>query len=218
MKFKDIADTLISNGFLSDLSMSKICVSLIVTSVLSFWIFCTYKARAHDEFYSKNFNISLALMPIVTTSIILAMQSNLVISLGMVGALSIVRYRTAIKNSLDLFFMFWAISVGIICGARQYVLAILMSILVSLLLLALSKLDFSKKLHIGIVRCHQPSDLDEAEQDFKKICSSFKIKSKQINPELIEMIFEYKLRKDVTLTTFLSDKKYIKDFQMLSNN
>ena len=218
MKFRDIIDSLISNVYLSDLSYGKICLSLVVTLLISFWIFFTYKERAQSEFYSKNFNISLALMPIITTSIILAMQSNLIISLGMVGALSIVRYRTAIKNSLDLFFMFWSISVGIICGAGQYILAIAMSLLVSFLLAILSKFDFSNKLHVGIVRCCKPSDLDLAEKDFRNVCSFFKIKSRQMNPELTEMIFEYKLQEKVDLTSFLSDKKYIKDFQMLSNN
>ena len=218
MKFKDITDLLISNGFLSDLSFTKICMSLIVTCVISFWIFFTYKKHAHNEFYSQNFNISLALMPIITTSIILAMQSNLVISLGMVGALSIVRYRTAIKSSLDLFFMFWSISVGIICGSGQYLLAIIMSLLVYLLLLMLSKFNFSQNLNVCIIRCHKPSDLDLAEKDFKEMGSFFRVKSKQINSESIEMIFEYKPRKGINLTTLLPNKKYIKDFQILSNN
>ena len=217
MKFKDVVDSL-SDVSLSDLSFSRICMSLFIAMVISLWIFFTYRERAKNEFYSKNFNISLALMPVITTGIISAMQSNLVISLGMVGALSIVRYRTAIKNSLDLFFMFWAISVGIICGAEQYVLAIIMSLLVSFLLFLLSKLDFSRKLNVGIVRCEKIADLDAAEKDFRSISSFFKIKSKQINSELIEIIFEYKLRKNIDLTTFLLDKKYIKDFQMISND
>lgn len=70
-------------------------------------------------FYSKNFNTSLAVVAVVTAAIILTVQSNIVISLGMVGALSIVRFRTAIKEPMDLAFMFWSISVGIICGAGQ---------------------------------------------------------------------------------------------------
>ena len=146
MTFKDIIGSLVSNNFVSDISLSKITLSLVITLLISLWIFISYKKISQDEFYSKNFNISLALMPTITTSIILAMQSNLVISLGMVGALSIVRYRTAIKSSLDLFFMFWAISVGIVCGSSQYLLAVVMSLIVSFLLIVLSKFDFTKTL------------------------------------------------------------------------
>lgn len=114
MTFKDIANLLVAENFTSDLSLSKICVSLLITLLIALWIFFIYKKYAQREFYSKDFNIALALMSLITTGIILAMQSNLIISLGMVGALSIVRYRTAIKSSLDLFFMFWAISCGIV--------------------------------------------------------------------------------------------------------
>ena len=218
MTFKDVVNSFFSSELLSDLSAEKVFLSLIVTLFLSLWIFIIYRKYVQNEFYSKNFNISLALIPTITTSIILAMQSNLVISLGMVGALSIVRYRTALKNPLDLFFMFWAISVGIVCGAGQYVLATLMSLLVTILFFILFQFDFLNTLHIGIIRCAHPQDLDMAEKDFKKICSFFKVKSKQMNSEFGEMIFEYKLRKKVDLTAFLKEKEYIKDFQMLSNN
>ena len=216
MTFKDVANEMISKGFVFDLSFDRIFLSLIVTFLLSLWIFFVYKKNTQNEFYSKNFNISLALVPVITSSIILAMQSNLVISLGMVGALSIIRYRTAIKNSLDLFFMFWAISVGIICGAGQYILACIMSLFVTFLLTALSKMDFSKKTNLLIVRCNKASDLASVETDVKKVSSFYKIKSKTINATIAEIIFEYKASNDISNT--LSNKKYIKDFQIISNN
>lgn len=216
MTFKDVANQLISNGFVFDLSFDKIACSLLVTLLLSFWIFFVYKKHTQNEFYSKSFNISLALVPIITSSIIMAMQSNLVISLGMVGALSIIRYRTAIKNSLDLFFMFWAISVGIICGAGQYILAAVMSLFVTILLIVLSKMDFSKKTNLLIVRCNKSSELKQAEEDVEKASSFYRVKSKTINQTTAEIIFEYKSKKD--LSDVLLGKKYIKDFQIISND
>lgn len=217
MTFKDIADTLISNNFISDLSLSKISISLFVTFLISLWIFFTYKRYTQDEFYSKKFNISLALMPIITTSIILAMQSNLVISLGMVGALSIVRYRTAIKSSLDLFFMFWAISVGIICGAGQYLLAILMTLFVTILLSVLSRFNFSKKKELIIVRCDNVKNLTHIEADIKKSCSFAQVKSKQVGSGIVEIIFECRSLKGID-PTVLSGKEYVKDFRILSSD
>ena len=89
-------------------------------------------------FYSKGFAISMAAISVITAAILIAMQSNLVISLGMVGALSIVRFRTAIKDPMDLLFLFWSIGVGIICGASLYSVAIVGSLVVTVVLLVLS--------------------------------------------------------------------------------
>ena len=95
--------------------------------------------------YSKQFNIVLGVLPVVTAGIILAMQSNLVISLGMVGALSIVRFRTAVKEPKDLLFLFWSIGIGIILGARNYELALLISLVVTILLFLLELIGVQHK-------------------------------------------------------------------------
>ena len=120
-----------------DITTGKIVVTLLVTVLLAIYIFVVYYVHSKKTFYNKSFNVSLALIAIITAAIILAMQSNLVISLGMVGALSIVRFRTAIKEPMDLMFLFWSISVGIICGANLYVIAILASLVITIGLLAL---------------------------------------------------------------------------------
>ena len=121
MSFKDIFKKSFLEGFTAmDISTSKILATLAMVVILSLYIFCIYQVVTRKTFYSKTFNISLAAIAIITASIILAMQSNLVISLGMVGALSIVRFRTAIKDPMDLIFLFWSISIGIICGGGLY--------------------------------------------------------------------------------------------------
>ena len=112
--------------------------------------------------------------------------------------------------------MFWAISVGIICGAGQYILAVIMSLFVTILLIVLSKMDFSKKTSLLIVRCNKAADLVSVEEDVKKASSFYKTKSKTINANMAEVIFEYRAKKDIT--GVLSDKKYVKDFQIVSNN
>ena len=104
----------------SDITTVRILVTLAVTCALALYIFIVYYVATKKTFYSKTFNIALFMIAVITSSIILAMQSNLVISLGMVGALSIVRFRTAIKDPMDLIFLFWSISIGIICGADRY--------------------------------------------------------------------------------------------------
>ena len=123
MSFKDMIKSSVLNSFNSDITVGKIAVVLAISFILGLYVFIVYRMAVNNEFYSKDFNRTLVLMSVVTAGIVLAVQSNLVISLGMVGALSIVRYRTAIKSSLDLFFLFWAISIGIICGAGLYKVA-----------------------------------------------------------------------------------------------
>ena len=145
MGFKDVFKKSFLEGFTSmDITTGKIAATLIVTALLALYIFAIYRLVTRKVFYSKNFNISLAVMSLITAAIILAMQSNLVISLGMVGALSIVRFRTAIKDPMDLAFLFWSISIGIICGAGLYEIALVTSVGVTVFILVLDMLPVGK--------------------------------------------------------------------------
>ena len=218
MTFKDMMDTLMMQSYSSDLTISKICMTLAVSLIISLYIFWAYQKQTQNEFYSKNFNISLPLMSVVTTGIILAMQSNLVISLGMVGALSIVRYRTAIKSPLDLFFLFWAISVGIVCGAGQYVLALIMSVVVDFLLTILSNLDVMFVKILLIVKCDKTTDTESLEKDIRQEVKLLKTKSKQVTKDGAEMIFEFVPKKGTDVSKMLQNKKEIKEFHIISNN
>lgn len=113
------------------LHFSEICLILIVAFFIGGYIFFVYKGFSKSAFYSKDLNVTLAGMSIVVAGIMIAMQSNLLISFGIVGALSIVRFRTAVKNPMDILHLFWAISAGIICGVGLYVLAIVLCIVMT---------------------------------------------------------------------------------------
>ena len=120
MKFSDIFKKDFLASYTSDtISVPHIAAVLLITAAIAFYIFITYRLVTKKTFYSKNFNIALAAIAVITAAIILAVQSSIVISLGMVGALSIVRFRTAIKEPMDLCFLFWSIAVGICCGAHM---------------------------------------------------------------------------------------------------
>ena len=106
MSFKDMIKNSVLESFSSDITPQRIIIVLLAALVLGLYVFVIYRMAVNNEFYSKDFNRTLVLMAVVTAGIVLAIQSNLVISLGMVGALSIVRFRTAIKSSIDLFFLF----------------------------------------------------------------------------------------------------------------
>ena len=175
-----------------DITTGKIVVTLLVTVILAIYIFVVYYVHSKKTFYNKSFNVSLALIAIITAAIILAMQSNLVISLGMVGALSIVRFRTAIKEPMDLMFLFWSISVGIICGANLYVIAILASLVITIGLLALELTPVGMAASLLVVSAKDAAAekeiLDIVLQD-NKVC---KVKSRNLSEKGLNLIVECK--------------------------
>ena len=117
MSIKDVLKkSFVSSINMAELSVSEILVVLGVTLLLSLYIFFIYRIFTRKTFYNKSFNISLAATALITAAVIITIQSSIVVSLGMVGALSIVRFRTAVKDPLDLVFMFWSLAVGIICS------------------------------------------------------------------------------------------------------
>lgn len=133
------------------INLGSVAICLVITAIVSLYIFFLYRIVTRKTFYSKNFNISLVGVALITAAIIVTIQSNIVISLGMVGALSIIRFRTAVKNPMDLMFLFWAVSVGIICGAGHSAYAICMSLVLTIAILVLDRIPLLKAPMIMVV-------------------------------------------------------------------
>ncbi len=193
--FSDIFKKSFLEGFQNgNVTTSLIITTLMVTSIIAAYIFVVYYVANKRSFYSKTFNISLALISVITASIILAMQSNLVVSLGMVGALSIVRFRTAIKDPMDLIFLFWSISVGIVCGAGMYLIAIITSLIVTigLFLLELTPVGAAEVLLIvNLKNLEQQSQLKEP---LKKYTKTYKIQSRNVTGDGVDLIIALKTK------------------------
>ena len=133
MSFIDMIKKSVLSEFTGTISVDKIFLSLLVAFALSVFIAFIYKKTFNGVVYSKSYSVCLILLAMVTTLIVRTISSNLTLSLGMVGALSIIRFRTAIKDPLDTAFMFWAIAAGIMTGAGMYLPSIFGSLLVGLL-------------------------------------------------------------------------------------
>lgn len=128
MSVQDVIKKSFLKGFQNtNLLLRDVAILMLMAAVLGIYIYFIYRIVTSNTFYSKSFNTSLILMSVITAAIIIAIQSSVIVSLGMVGALSIVRFRTAVKEPLDLIFMFWSISTGIICGAGMVGLAFVLS-------------------------------------------------------------------------------------------
>ena len=202
MGFKDVFKKSFLEGFTSmDITTAKIAATLFVAALLALYVFAIYRLVTRKVFYSKNFNISLAAMSIITAAIILAMQSNLVISLGMVGALSIVRFRTAIKDPMDLVFMFWSISIGIICGAGLYEVALVTSVAVTIFILVLDMIPVSKAPMMLVVNSSKMDGEQQILDVVGKYTKSYKVKSRNLSNGRLDMVVELRVKEESALVS-----------------
>lgn len=191
--FSDIFKKSFLEGFNGgNITTGKVAVTLMVTVLLAAYLFFVYYVHSKKSFYDKSFNVSLALISVITAAIVLAMQSNLVISLGMVGALSIVRFRTAIKEPMDLMFLFWSISIGIICGANLFTIAILASLVITIGLLVLELTPIGMAASLLVVSAKdaaaETAVLEAVRQD-NKVC---RVKSRNLTERGLNLIVECK--------------------------
>lgn len=191
MGFADIFKKSFLEGFSAgELGFQEILVVLFITSCLALYIYLVYRVVTKRTFYSKNFNIALAMLAVITAAIILTIQFSIVVSLGMVGALSIVRFRTAIKDPMDLVFLFWSLSVGIICGAGLTEIAILTSLIVTIGIFLLDRMPVIRVPQILIVQM-QDADKEEAVLEIVKKFSKYnKVKTRNLSGKTLHMIFE----------------------------
>ncbi len=216
MSFKDMIKSSVLENMMTDITLGRIALVLAVALVLGIYVFMVYRMVINNEFYSKDFNRTLVLMALVTAGIVLAVQSNLVISLGMVGALSIVRYRTAIKSSMDLFFLFWSISIGIICGAGLYLLAAALCVIVTLALFITGKMVSPVALGLLIVNCDSIETADAVVDEIKPLTKFLRMKNKTVSAGNVELILEYKTGDDKALEKALAGNGKINRFAFMN--
>lgn len=178
-----------------DINIYTIITSLLFTCVLAAYIFVVYRIITKKTFYSKSFNISLAIMAIITSGVILTVQSSIVVSLGMVGALSIVRFRTAIKDPMDLIFLFWSMSVGIICGAGFAEIAIILSVLVTVAVVVLNLVPVAKAPMILVINASNADSEKPIIVEVNKYAKYMKVKSRNMTAYTMDMIIELRTSK-----------------------
>lgn len=219
MSFTDIIKKSVLEGFnAGDLSTSGIVVAIAMSIVLGLFIYFIYRISARGGFYNRNFNRSLATLPVITAAIMLAMQSNLVISLGMVGALSIVRFRNAVKDAADLTFLFWSISIGIITGAGLYELAIILSLAVTALIFLLDLIPTFRAPCILVVSAAEPDCEKELIACIKKYSRAIRVRSRNITKHGAEWIIEIRVRKSAELVRSVSELEGVSSVNLMSHD
>lgn len=171
-------------------TMGDIAAALGMAALLALYIYLIYKLVTRSAFYSRDFNKSLAMLPVITAGILLAMQSSFVISLGSVGALSIVRFRNAVKDPMDLVFLFWSISIGIVCGAKLYALAILLSLVLTVLVFVLDLIPAAKSPMLLVMNGSDASVEAALQPILKQQAKAAHVKSRNLTTAGIDLIVE----------------------------
>ena len=197
MTFSDI----FKSGFLENVtsvSIFDMAVALVLAFGLGMFIFLVYKKTYTGVMYSSSFGVTLLALTMITTLVILAVTSNVVLSLGMVGALSIVRFRTAIKEPLDIAFLFWSIAVGIVLAAGMIPLAVIGSVIVGIILLVFVNRKSHSDPYIVVLQCDGHKSEAAAKTYLEKNTLRCLVKSKSVQRGLIELNLEIRLKEDDT--------------------
>lgn len=181
----------ISNSFQNQEITTSILLSvLVIVGVLALYEFIVYQVILHRSLYNKAFNISIAVLPFFISTIILCLQSNLVITLGTIGALAIIRFRTAVKDPVDLIFILWSIHIGIICGCRLFEMAIITSLVVTVVLVILNRVNVKMKSHILVAHCQSAENENILVDLLEKCTKRYRIKSRNHTEKGMDFVFE----------------------------
>ena len=204
-----IKDSVI-NQFTGTLTLADVGLSLLTAFLISIFIIFVYKKTYSGVLYSKTFSLCLLMLSMVTALIIRTVNANLSLSLGMVGALSIVRFRTAVKEPIDTGFMFWGISAGIMAGAGLYLIAIIASILLGVLYFIGYLFGFKSKSKYLLVLKYDSNNESEVNKLLKSL-PKHKLKTKTSAKKVTEVTYEVEVKNEDTkfMNNFLNDENIL---------
>lgn len=216
MSVKDV----IKNSFLKQMGtydMGTLAISLLAAVLLGVFIYLVYKTFYSGVIYSRSFAVTLVGMCVLTCMVTLAISTNVVISLGMVGALSIVRFRTAIKDPMDLLYLFWAITVGITTGATMYGLALISSIVMVIMIVAFYYYQEKGQIYIAVIHYEAPAREEDVLRAFYN--QKFRLKSQTMRKDQTELAAEVFVRNgDTSFAERMRDIDGVRDVTLIQYN
>lgn len=197
MNFNDIFKSSFLEN-ISSVSVLDMALALVLAFGLGLFIFLVYKKTYSGVMFSSSFGVTLVALTMITTTVILAVTSNVVLSLGMVGALSIVRFRTAIKEPLDIAFLFWSIAVGIVLAAGMIPLAVIGSVIIGVILLVFVNRKSHRNPYMVMVSCIDHSSEEKVKAYLSAQTERCVVKSKTVQKGNVELNLEIRLKSDNT--------------------
>ena len=219
MSIKDIIKKSVYEKFQSgNIPTTSIIITLGMAILLGLFIYFIYRVTTRSGFYNRNLNKSLATMPVITAGIMLAMQSNLIISLGMVGALSIIRFRNAVKDPSDLTYLFWSISIGIITGTGLFELACILSLCMTVLIFFLDMLPAFRPSCLLVLSVSKDFSEKELMDSVKKYSRHISVRSRNVSKRSIEMVLELQVKNQSELVNSVSDMEGVLSVNLLNHD
>ena len=191
---------IISDSYANPVLSTKVILSvLLVVLILCAYEFAVYRLVSHRAFYNKSFNICIVVLPFFIATIVMCLQSNIVITLGTIGALAILRFRTAVKDPVDMLYLLWSVHIGIVCGCQLYEIAVLTSLVVTIVLLLLNYVSIGRKPFVLVFQCAPEKDL-EILSNLKEVTSRFRIKSRNFTERGMNYVIEFSAKDPTALT------------------
>ena len=219
MGLKDIIQKSLLEGYAtSNITVVTVVVCMLCTLTVALYIYCVYKYVNRNAFYNKSFHLSLIMMAVVTAAIILTIQSNIVVSLGMVGALSIIRFRTAIKDPIDLGFLFWAISAGIICGAGFALIAVIASVIITFVIAGILLPNAVKNPLVLVVNAGTYTCEQEIMKIIRKHCSVHRVKARNVSRDNLNLVVEISPEHQYELIEALMEVPQVANASVVEHN
>ena len=219
MSFKDVFKKSFLEGFTRyDATPENILIVFAISSFFALYIFFAYRILTRRTFYSKSINISLPALVLITAGIILTIQSSVVVSLGMVGALSIVRFRTAVKDPMDLVFLFWAISTGIICGAGLAQIACVLCFVLTIVLVVFDKIPVGRSPKVLMVSGSSHDVEARVIDTLEKYCRFYSVKSRAFASSRIDMVVELRTNKESELIREIAGLENVTSSTLLAHD
>lgn len=205
----------LSAGFNSPLLPdTQIIAALLFVLIHSAFIFLVYRVVSHRAMYNKSLNIAIAVLPFFICTIILCLQSNLVITLGTIGALAIIRFRTAVKDPVDMVYILWAIHLGIMAGCQLFMASLLTSLCVAAVLLVMENIRIGRGAYTLVVRCEKGLE-DELTALIKPFVRRMKVKSRNFTSSGVDYVFTLTVKNARELCDRLSQLEGAKRFSLI---
>ena len=210
----DVFTNIIEQYTNSAVSQTVVLAVLLMVAILSVYEFIVYRAVSHRAFYNKAFSISIAVLPFFIATIILCLQSNVVITLGTIGALAIIRFRTAVKDPTDMLYLLWSVHVGITCGCQLYEVAVLTSIVVTIALAVLERVSFGRRPYVLVIHARESIDR-ELDGIFRETAKRYRIKSRNFTSRGVDYAVEITLSEVTGLITAMKKAKKVERFSLI---
>lgn len=205
----------IINSYYNPVLYTSVIVSvLLVVLILSVYEFIVYRLVSHRAFYNRSFNICIAILPFFIATIVLCLQSNIVITLGTIGALAILRFRTTVKDPVDMLYLLWSVHIGITCGCQLYEVAVLTALIVTVLLIVLEHISIGRKPYVLVVHC-APENEDTLLETIGEHTKKYRIKSRNFTAKGMDMVMELSVKDPQQLSQRIRETEAAEKFSII---